>query len=76
MSSENNSHLISNLSDIVGSYTDEKTYQNLIKHSPKTFTKSKLVKNLTNDIPLDELVLFSKAHNYAKRMARIESRIS
>ncbi len=68
----NKNELIDDLSDIIGSYTDEKDYQTLIKYDPKTFTKDKLVKNLTNDIPLDELVLFSKAYGYAKRW--LESR--
>jgi hypothetical protein len=65
-------HLIPDLSNVVGSYTDNKTYQTLMENDPKTFTKQKLVKNITEEIPMDELILFSKAYNYAKQW--IESR--
>jgi hypothetical protein len=72
MSSISN-NLIGDLTDIMGTYISDGDYTKLMKNDPKVFTKQKLVKNMTENIPLHELILFSKAYNFAKRWK--ESRI-
>jgi hypothetical protein len=55
--------LVTDLTDIVGLYTDEKTYNNLNNLEPEIFTKKKLIKNMLEQIPLDHLTLFSRPYN-------------
>ena len=51
------------LENIVGEYTDEKDYKNLIKFNPKVHTSEKLVcKQLTN-VPEDTIIKFRDSYN-------------
>jgi hypothetical protein len=67
MSSKPDKNLLENLLDVVGAYTDEKTYETLINYDSETFTKKKLIKNMLNDISLEELSKILKAYNYSKK---------
>jgi hypothetical protein len=51
------------LENIVGEYTDEDDYKNLIKFNPKVHTSEKLVcKQLTN-VPEDTIIKFRDSYN-------------
>jgi hypothetical protein len=67
-----NQNLITNLTDIVGSYTDEKTYDNLINIEPKFFNKKKFIKNILNDVPISNLDIMIKAYKLSEEWIKDE----
>jgi hypothetical protein len=66
MSSKVSKNLLVDLLDVVGAYTDEKTYETLTNYDPETFTKKKLIKNMLDDIPLHDLTVIAKAYKLSK----------
>jgi hypothetical protein len=61
-----NSYLIDNLLDIIIDYLDTQEYIKLKNLYPKVFTRNRLVKKLTDNIPLNELSIISKSYDYSK----------
>jgi hypothetical protein len=58
-------NLIPNLEDIVGDYTEIKDYEKLIENNPKVHTVEKLKSKITENIPINDLNIFSAAYKVA-----------
>jgi hypothetical protein len=64
----NNLH--SALENMVGSYADEKTYENLIKINPHLHTKEKLLLKKVSVVPEDDMAKYLKAYQLAKEWVK------
>lgn len=67
--------LIPDLCDIVGRYSDQKTYQNLIQIDSQTYTKEKLIKQESKDIQIDNVLALLNAYRISEKFI-IESKDS
>lgn len=60
------SNLIPDLNNIVGQFSDQKTYQNLIQINPQIYTEQKLIIQETEDIPIDDVLVFTNSYKIAR----------
>ena len=64
------SSLVENLSDIVGEYTDEKTYEILNNIDPKVYTSDKLFLKKLEGSNKSDMIIFAKANIFAKEFIK------